>query len=86
MRAPFTNLVGGAFCCLYLHCRTTERSENMTNAASEALRKIRALQKYPCPQTPHAIQKILKQLHVADYMAVVEALEALETQGSVARG
>jgi hypothetical protein len=50
----------------------------MSPAASEALRKIWAIQKYPCPQTPHAIQKILKQLHVADYMAVVDALETEE--------
>ena len=48
----------------------------MTNAALEALQKIHNLNKYPCPQTPHAIQKILKALHVADYMAVVEVLEA----------
>jgi hypothetical protein len=54
----------------------------MTNAASEALRKIQALNKYPCPQTPHAIQKILKQLNVADYMVVVNELEPrLESSG-----
>lgn len=62
----------------------------MTQAALEALRKIQALNKYPCPQTPHAIQKILKTLHVADYMAVVEVLEApvlLDANtGSVTRG
>lgn len=51
------------------------RKEHMTKAALEALIRIRNLNKYPCPQTPHAIQKILKALHVADYMAVVQALE-----------
>jgi hypothetical protein len=50
----------------------------MSPAAKVALQRIWALQKYPCPQTPHAIQKILKTLHVADYIAVVEALEATD--------
>ncbi len=56
----------------------------MTQAALEALKKIRALNKYPCSQTPHAIQKILKQLHVAEYTAVVLALETPQA-GSVTR-
>lgn len=57
----------------------------MSPAALEALRKITVLNKYPCLQTPHAIHKILKQLHVADYTAVDLALETPET-GSVIRG
>ena len=48
----------------------------MSPEATEALRKIRALQKHPLPQTPIAIERILKSLGIADYVAVVLAIEA----------
>ncbi len=53
----------------------------MTNAALEALKKIRALRKYPdLPAAPLAEQKILKSLGLTDLASVVTALE-LDTQG-----
>jgi hypothetical protein len=50
----------------------------MTNTALDALRKIRALKRYPIPQTTQlAVQKILKKtLSLTDLTAVVTALEA----------
>lgn len=70
---PLLAIGSGGF--LYLSATTHHRKEHMTNAANEALRKLRALQKYSCPQTHHAIQKILKKLHVQDYTDVVLAIE-----------
>jgi hypothetical protein len=50
--------------------------------AQEALKTIRALRKYPAPQTPIAERKILKELSVQDYIDVVKALEdGTETGG-----
>ena len=53
----------------------------MTNTALEALRTVRALKKYACPQTPLAIQKILKNLNLPDLTSVVTALAADDSKG-----
>jgi hypothetical protein len=49
--------------------------KQLSTAATEALRIIRALRKYPAPQTPIAERKVLKNLSVQDYTDVVMALE-----------
>ncbi len=47
----------------------------MTTIAALALQKIRALRKYPLPQSAIAEQRILKSLNVPDFTAVIQALE-----------
>jgi hypothetical protein len=47
----------------------------MTSLAIEALKKIRALRKYPLPQSAISETRILKALNVPDFTAVISALE-----------
>jgi hypothetical protein len=60
----------------------------MSPRAKEALRKCLNLRKYPLPQSVLAEQRILKQLNVTDFAAVVEALSQGQQgpQGSVSNG
>jgi hypothetical protein len=60
----------------------------MTTLALEALRKIRALRKYPLAQSAISETRILKSLNVPDFTAVVAALElkSIDTPTEVRRG
>jgi len=51
------------------------KMKQLSPAATEALRIIRALRKYPTPQTPIAERKVLKNLSIQDYTDVVLAIE-----------
>jgi hypothetical protein len=56
----------------------------LSRSATEALRRIRLIRKYPAPQSDKAEQRVLANLSVSDYLAVIETLESDTT--SVPRG
>jgi hypothetical protein len=55
----------------------------LSPSATEALRRIHIIRKYPAPQADVAERRILAALTVRDYLAVIETLES---EGSVPRG
>jgi hypothetical protein len=54
----------------------------MTKVAVVALQRIRALKKYPVPQTQLAVNKILRELNLSDLTSVTAALELDNTPTS----
>jgi len=49
-------------------------------AATEALRRIRLIRKDPAPQSDNAEKRVLANLSVSDYLAVIETLETERAQ------
>jgi len=49
-------------------------------AATEALRRIRLICKDPAPQPDNAEKRILANLSLSDYLAVIETLETERAQ------
>jgi hypothetical protein len=49
----------------------------LSNSATEALRRIELIRKYPAGMTSEkAEQRVLANLSLSDYLAVIEALDA----------
>lgn len=55
----------------------------LSKEASEALRLIHLIRKYPSSQSPHAEKKVLSSLSVNDYLAVIAALDSVSEAGGV---
>lgn len=56
---------------------------SLSPLAEKALSRIIKIRKYTLPQSPIAEERILKDLNIPDFIAVVEALESLEPTQAV---
>lgn len=55
--------------------------KQLSPEATGALRRIKLIRKYPASQSDKAEKRILSTLSVGDYLAVIESLEAVVSNG-----